>query len=190
MPFRVFVDANVLIPGRWRDIVLTLADAGLYDVLWSPAVLEEVGRHLPEQMNADDQAKLFRAMNAAFPEALQSWPGTVRLDVRLHVNDKDRHVVAAALWGKADLLLTEDVELHDQVIDSGLLDAQHLSVFLSYAIDASPEDAIPALIDMARRRWLRDDTTTDDEVLDRLRAYFARHGWPAAALAPRDAARS
>ena len=41
MPFRVFVDANVLVPGRWRDIVLTLAEAELFEIRWSPLVLEE-----------------------------------------------------------------------------------------------------------------------------------------------------
>ncbi|MFK3668927.1 hypothetical protein ACI2IX_02050 [Leifsonia aquatica] len=49
----MFVDANVLVPGRWRDIVLTLAEADLFEILWSPLVLEEVDRHLPAGMDAE-----------------------------------------------------------------------------------------------------------------------------------------
>lgn len=178
MPFRVFVDANVLVHGRWRDIVLTLATADLYDVLWSPLVLDEVGRHLPESMDTRDRAHLFATMDAAFPEASVAWPGAVDLDVRLQVNEKDRHVVAAALWGNADVLLTDDDDLHDEVIASGLLDAHSMPVFLAYAIDSFPQVAVSALIDMARRRWMRDPDAIDIDVFDRLRAYFVRNGWP------------
>ena len=183
MPFRVFVDANVLVPGRRRDIVLTLAEAGVCEVLWSGPVLEEVARHLPGSMSAEDREFLFEQMNAAFPDAMVAWPGAVDVEVRLQVNVKDRHVVAAALWGHADILLTDDSTLHDEVLASALLDAQRMSVFLAYAIDSAPHEATLALIDMARRRWLREPSATDDEVLERLRAYFDRHGWPATALA-------
>ncbi|MGJ4845281.1 PIN domain-containing protein [Leifsonia sp. Le1] len=178
MPFRVFVDANVLVRGRWRDIVLTLASTGLYDVLWSPLVLEEVGRHLPETMSAADREHLFETMDGAFPEASISWPGAVDLDIRLQVNEKDRHVVAAALWGHADVLLTEDAVLRDEVLASGLLDAQALPVFLAYAIDSFQPAADAALIAMARRRWLNDPDVTDADVRARLCAYFAGNGWP------------
>ena len=51
-------------------------------------------------------------------------------------------------------------------------------MFLAYAIDSSPQLAVAALIDMARRRWLRDPDASDEAVLDRLRTYFARVGWP------------
>lgn len=184
MPFRVFVDANVLVPGRWRDIVLTLAAADLFEILWSPLVLEEADRHLPASMDAGARAGLFTAMNDAFPEALVEWPGEVDIHVRLDVNEKDRHVVAAALWGHADVLLTEDENLHNEVNRSRLIDAQRMPVFLTYAIDVSPAEAVAALVDMARRRWLRDPNATDSEVLERLRDYFDRHGWPTGVLGP------
>jgi len=182
VPFRVFVDANVLVPGRWRDIVLTLAEAAICDVLWSGPVLEEVARHLPESMSGADREFLFEQMNAAFPDAMVAWPGAVDVDVRLQVNTKDRHVIGAALWGRADILLTDDAALHDEVLASGLLDVQRMPVFLAYAIDSAPREATLALIDMARRRWLRDPAASDDDLLARLRAYFDRHGWPSAEL--------
>lgn len=183
MPFRVFIDANVLVPGRWRDIVLTLAEAEVCEVLWSERVLEEVARHLPESMSAEDREFLFEQMNGAFPEAMVAWPGAVDVEVRLQVNAKDRHVVAAALWGHADILLTDDTTLHDEVLTSGLVDAQRMPVFLAYAIDSSPREATLALVEMARRRWLHDPFANERDVLDRLREYFDRHGWPSGSLA-------
>lgn len=178
MPFRVFVDANILVSGRLRDIVLTLAHAELCTVLWSPLVLEEVGRHLPGGMSVADRERLFSAMNAAFPEASVIWPGAVDVAVRLQINEKDRHVIAAALWANADIVLTDDGSLHDEALRSGLLDAQRMPVFLSYTIDVDPDTALAALTDMARRRWLRDPAATDADVVARLRAYFTRQGWP------------
>lgn len=64
------------------------------------------------------------------------------------------------------------------MIVSKLLDAQRMPVFLAYAIDSDHAIAMTALIEMARHRWLRSPIATDEEVLDRLRAYFERHGWP------------
>ncbi|WP_295119739.1 PIN domain-containing protein [uncultured Leifsonia sp.] len=182
MPFRVFIDANVLVPGRWRDIVLTLAEAEVCEVLWSGPVLEEVARHLPDTMTVEDREFLFEQMNAAFPDALVAWPGAVDVEVRSQVNEKDRHVVAAALWGHAEILLTEDATLHDEVLASGLLDAQHMPVFLAYAIDSAPRETTLALVEMARRRWLRDPFANEQDVLGRLRNYFDRQGWPAGSL--------
>jgi len=182
VPFRVFVDANILVPARWRDIVLSLAAAEVCEVFWSPAVLEEVGRHLPDGMSEGDRKHLFSTMDTAFPEASVVWPGSVDIAVRLQINDKDRHVVAAALWAKADIVLTDDGDLHDEVLASGLLDAQRMPVFLAYAIDSNPEMALAGLIDLARRRWLRDPAVTDSAVLAKLRTYFEKQGWPTSSL--------
>jgi predicted nucleic acid-binding protein len=109
--FRVFVDANILVSGRWRDVVLTLAEGGNCVVLWSAKVLEEVERNLPESMSPDDREALFQAVGAAFPEALVEWPGAIDVVVKLAVNSKDQHVIAAALWGHADVVLTDDQNL-------------------------------------------------------------------------------
>ncbi|WP_306362622.1 hypothetical protein [Nocardia sp. CC227C] len=53
MPFRAFLDANVLVSARLRDVLLTLAEVALYEARWSPVVLAEVERHLPSTMAGD-----------------------------------------------------------------------------------------------------------------------------------------
>lgn len=42
------LDACTLIPSRLTSTLLWLAEAGLLDVLWSDAILDEVERNLPE----------------------------------------------------------------------------------------------------------------------------------------------
>lgn len=43
---RVILDACVLVPYQLADLLLRLADAELYDPLWSEAILDEVQRNL------------------------------------------------------------------------------------------------------------------------------------------------
>ncbi|MFD6351921.1 hypothetical protein [Nocardia tengchongensis] len=64
------MDANVLVRARLRDVLLTLAEAELYEVRWSAGVLNEMNRHLPEAMSVSSRKSLCRAMARAFPDAL------------------------------------------------------------------------------------------------------------------------
>ncbi|TFD51115.1 PIN domain-containing protein [Cryobacterium sp. Hh7] len=174
MAFRAFLDANVLVPARLRDVLLTLAEVGLYEPLWSLIALEETARHLPTAMSPEDRRHLFRLMNGAFPGALVAWPGAVDLDVRLQINEKDRHIVAAALWGNSDLILTDDGTFREELLKSGLVDAQSTPEFLAYAMDTDTKVARRALFAMARNRW--GVTGTDVEIRGRLTDYFERKG--------------
>jgi predicted nucleic acid-binding protein len=179
MGYRALLDANVLVPFRIRDVLLTLGDVGLYAPLWSEGVLEEVRRHLQEAMTQDQRDRLFHAMEEAFPEALVEAPDRVDVAVRGVVNAKDEHVLAAGLWAHADVIVTEDAGLIREA--EGLIDAQRVDVFLTYAVDVDAECAVSALVDMARRRWLAGAAeSTDDDVLRRLLHWCRRQGWHAA----------
>ena len=175
MGYRGFLDANVLVPARIRDVLLSLAHAGLYVPLWSQAVLDEVRRHLPDTMTAADRDHLFLAMDDAFPEACVDAPERLDVTVRAVVNAKDEHVLAAALWAHADVIVTDDKDLVREA--EGLLDTQPVDVFLTYAVDVDVECAVSALIDMARRRWLPTTDRSDDaEVVRRLLEWCRRRG--------------
>lgn len=145
-------------------------------------MLDEVRRHLPEGMSPADRTALLDTMNAVFPEARVAWPGAVDVTVQIEVNDKDRHVVAAALWGHADVVLTDDRALREQLEATGVLDVWSMPEFIGYTADANESAAREALIAMARKRWLRDPSASDDAVLARLSAYFTRNGWPLEAI--------
>ena len=46
MRYTALLDANVLVPYTLTDVLLRLAEAGLYRALWSPSVLVEAERTL------------------------------------------------------------------------------------------------------------------------------------------------
>lgn len=174
MSFRAFVDAQILVEARPRDVLLTLAEAGLFEPLWSPLALEEMQRHLPASVSEEQKARLVTAMNTAFPDASVQWSGLVDVKVRLSVNEKDRHVVSAAVVGGADVVVTEDDALFRELQSSKIIDAQKLPEFIAYAIDTDQPNARIALIDMAIRRWGAAD---EQDAETRLKAYFAKKGW-------------
>ncbi|WP_194814796.1 PIN domain-containing protein [Nocardia sp. XZ_19_385] len=176
MPFRAFLDANVLVPARLRDVLLTLAEVRLYEVRWSAEVLAEAARHLPESMDAADRAVLFSAMAQAFPDALVEWPDGFEADVPKLVNQKDRHVVAAAVFAHAEVLVTSDRPLIQELEQvPGLIEAQTASAFVAYTLDSDLSRAGAALLAMARRRWLPGASAGSNvEIRDRLGIWARR----------------
>lgn len=178
MPFRVFIDTQILVRSRPRDVILALGECGTIDPLWSPLVLDELADPLPPGISEAQHADLVNAMNRAFPEASVNWPGLVDIQVELAVSAKDRHVAAAALYGRADVILTEDEQFLSEVRGSRLCDAQNLPELIAYAIDTDQPKARQALIEMAIRRW----GASHDDAEQRLKAYFDKNGWNPGAL--------
>ncbi len=54
------LDACTLIPIRLTTTLLWLAEAGLFEVLWSDAILDEVERNLPKVGISSEQAAPYR----------------------------------------------------------------------------------------------------------------------------------
>lgn len=107
---RVLLDANVLFPSVLREILLDTADAGHYAPLWSARILEEwarAARRLPPGAEPVARAAA-EAMRARWPEA-EVAPDP-DLEARLALPDPaDRHVLAAAITGRADLIVTRNL---------------------------------------------------------------------------------
>lgn len=104
---RVVLDACVLYPPILREILLGAASIGLYTPLWSERILEEWARATRKlgpaaEAQARTEVTLTRA---AFPRAsLDPAPGIER---RLQLpDDNDTHVLAVAIAGSADAVLT------------------------------------------------------------------------------------
>ncbi|MBI1418339.1 MAG: PIN domain-containing protein [Limimaricola sp.] len=104
---RVVIDACVLYPTVMREMVLGAAGAGLFRARWSARLLEEwaraAARHGPAQeAQARGEIALVRSR---FPDA--EIPVPEGLARRLWLPDPaDIHVLAAAIAGSADLILT------------------------------------------------------------------------------------
>ena len=105
---RILLDACVLFPSVLREMLLGAAAAGGFAPLWSARILEEwarATRRLPEGAEAAARAEIAR---------LRAEPGRTRrsrpirdLEARLSLPDPDDlHVLAAAIAGRAEALLT------------------------------------------------------------------------------------
>lgn len=177
MSFTAVLDAHVLVPARVRDVLLTLAEADLYRPLWSERILDEVCRHLPDSMDGAARDRLLKAMAAAFPEAVVPVPTDLRFDELARINAKDQHVVQAAIFGHADVVVTDDAGLRREGQGLGepwvsRLDFQGCGEFTAYAVGVDPEIAAAALDDMLARRW-----RLGDDRWPRFVAWMRRQGW-------------
>ncbi len=101
------LDACVLYPIGLRDTLLNVAEAGLFRVLWTDEILAETARNIGEDtsgLTAAHLEKTFAAMRRAFPEAMVH--GHEPLAESMTNHPKDRHVLAAAVAARADVVVT------------------------------------------------------------------------------------
>lgn len=104
---RALLDACVLYPTVLREILIGAAQAGLYEPLWSDRILEEWARATVKLgPGAEDVARgEIALLRVAFPKASVVPGGAV--SARLWLPDaNDIHVLAAAISGHADLIVT------------------------------------------------------------------------------------
>ncbi|TCP63332.1 PIN domain-containing protein [Rhodovulum bhavnagarense] len=104
---RALLDACVLYPTVLREILLGVAREGLFTPLWSARILEEWARAARKiGPTGEAQARAEVALVRA------AWPGAEvapkeGLEARLWLPDvNDRHVLAAAIAGSADVIVT------------------------------------------------------------------------------------
>lgn len=104
---RVLIDACVLYPTVLRRLVLGVAEAGVFTPLWSARILEEWARAAARDgplAEATARGEI-AAQRALFPDA--EVPPNPSREAELSLpDDNDVHVLAAAISGAADELLT------------------------------------------------------------------------------------
>ena len=167
---RAVLDANVLFPFTLRDTLLRAAAEGCFQVYWSEQILEEATRNLvaAEVMTARQAERLRAVMEQAFPEAMVR--GYERLIGAMRNDEKDRHVAAAAVKAKADVIVTSNVRDFRQLPEG--TEAQRPDEFLCGLLDASPEPIIRVLQEQAAD--LRRPPMTVEDVLARLQRVAPR----------------
>ena len=129
-----FLDASVLYPAPLRDLLLELAVSDTYRAKWSNAVHEEWIRALLQDRPDIEAARLERTralMDAHVRDALVSDFEDLVSTIQLPDPD-DRHVVAAAMRGEADIILTANLKDFpaSALAPRGLV-AEHPDVFLT-----------------------------------------------------------
>ncbi len=140
--FSTFLDACVLVPIALADTLLRLAEAGLYRPLWSVRVLDEMVDAIETvHPNLTDGAAKTRcdAMQAAFDDACVTGWESLESGITLPDPD-DRHVVAAALRGRADVIVTANLrDFPSDLLGSIGLEVQHPDDFLLNQLDLQPD---------------------------------------------------
>lgn len=173
---KVVLDACVLIPAALRDTLLRAAMMGLYTVCWSASILKEVDRNLRKLgLSAEQAQSLLTRMKAAFPDA--AVVGYDALIDALKNNPKDRHVLAAAIAGRAEVIVTSNLR-HFNKEALAPLEIQAVSPddFLMSLFTQNPRLLVQVVIEQAAA--LKSPPMTAREVLDQIAVQapiFAQH---------------
>jgi predicted nucleic acid-binding protein len=168
--FGAVLDANVLYPFLVRDVLLSLADAGLYRPLWTERINHEWTRNLIEKRpeKAAQIAATVEVMNEAFPEALVGHYEDLIGGLQLP-DANDCHVLAAAIRSKADVIVTDNTkDFPAPVLERYDLDARTADEFLLNTVELYPVDALAALKRM-RLRYTNPPYTPDEMLRAMLR---------------------
>lgn len=150
--FPVVLDSCVLYPMYLRDTLLCAAEAGLYQVRWTDEILAGAFRNLIKDGRIDKtQAdRLHRVMNQAFPEALIEM--TDDLLPCMDNDEGDRHVLAAALIGKAEVIVTDNLKHFPKTsLQKFNVTAQSADEFLLSLLDLSGDRLMSILAAQADR---------------------------------------
>jgi PIN domain len=177
--YTAVLDACVLYPAPVRDILLSLAHQGLYHARWTATINGEWIRNLISN-RPDLQASRLHAtvenMTRAIPDALitgyEKFINTIELP-----DPDDRHVVAAALIGHADAIVTFNLKDFPHAVLSPLgLEAQHPDDFIVNQLHLNLTEALKAV--KAQRARLERPKLTASQLL----ATLTHCGLPQTAL--------
>ncbi len=166
------LDACVLYPAGLRDVLMSFAASkeATYRARWTRTILDEMKRNVLLDLPHIAPAQIGRTimlMNKAVPGSLVE--GYESLIESLWLPDlNDRHVLAAAIVGNADTVVTFNLkDFPISVLERSGISASEPDQFLLHLIDSSPSRAIDALSKMRMR--LSNPSMTPDEFLISLR---------------------
>ena len=167
--FRVVLDACVLYPAPVRDLLLTLAGSRLYQPLWSKEIQNEWKRNLlanRPDLSKDQLNWTIGRMNDSFPGADVAGYETYISSITLPDID-DRHFVAAAIKGKADVIVTFNLkDFPVSEIDPLVIKIVHPDNFVLNVVDLDEQTAVQGFKRMINR--LKNPPLSDEDVLKAL----------------------
>lgn len=172
------LDANLLMTRYLRDLLLSLAERRLYRPRWSPDLMIEMQRAVQrrageawDSVRAQRIARTIELVNRAFPDACVE--GYADLIETLQLPDPDdRHVLAAALTGNADVIVTFNLkDFPAAALAPHGVEAIPPDAFISRLVDAAPSEVLAAIKTMTMR-WQRPAV----HVAQALERYRARWG--------------
>jgi predicted nucleic acid-binding protein len=147
------------------DVLMSLCERGLFAAKWSERIEEEWVRNL----NADfpkESANILRRrdeMRNSVPDWEISPDGIASIEPGLMIPDpKDRHVLAAAIVGHADCVVTDNVkDFGTETVAKYGIEIIDTDSFIVSQIDLDEYQSLVALKEM-RMRWRNPQTTAEE----------------------------
>lgn len=171
--FTALFDACVLYPAPLRDLLLQLATTGLFRAKWSAAIHDEWITAVLRERRDLKRAQLERTrelMDAHTHDCLVTGYETLTPSLQLP-DPGDRHVLAAAIRGRADVIVTVNLtDFPAATLATYDIEAQHPDDFLAHLIDLAPA-AVCVAARVCRSRLKTPPIAVDQylAVLERLR---------------------
>ncbi|GGD69519.1 PIN domain-containing protein [Microbacterium murale] len=169
MSFPAFFDTNVLYGALINDFILELADRGLFRPLWSKDVMAELAKNLVA--NGEDPRlveKRVATMEHYFADAMVT--GYADLVSTMTNDEKDRHVLAAAVRGGAEVLVTFNMkDFPADSVEPFDLEVVHPDDFLLDQLDLFHAPTLRALVELVEG-YDSPTMTIDDFLLALIRA--------------------
>jgi predicted nucleic acid-binding protein len=137
----VLYDACVLYPQNLRDLLMHIASTDLVKAKWSPHIHEEWIRNLHQRKPDIPLERLYKVrelMDSYVEDSVVT--GYEPLIETLSLPDEDdRHVLAAAIVGRADLIITNNIkDFPPEYLQKFKIEAVHPDKFISDLFDLNP----------------------------------------------------
>jgi predicted nucleic acid-binding protein len=165
--FVAMLDACILYPAPIRDLLLNFAAEGLFLPKWTDQIHDEWTRNLLKnrpELSIDQLQRTVDAMSRAFPDAKVSNYTTLIKSIKLPDED-DRHILAAAIRCKADLIVTANLkDFPKECLVEFSMEAQHPDEFINNIIGLNPETSLKAFLKQVS--YLKNPPLTAFQVLD------------------------
>lgn len=145
--FTAFYDANVLYPAELRNLLMHLALTGLFRAKWSADIHEEWISSLLQKRPDLTREKLERTRQLMDVHAVDALvTGYEDLIPGLQLPDpNDRHVLAAAIRGHANVIVTMNLrDFPPEILGPLGIDAQHPDEFVPHLLDLAPGAVVAA----------------------------------------------
>ena len=164
--YTVVLDACVLYPAPLRDLLLSLASEGIFRARWTEKIHEEWTRNLlmkRTDLAAEKLARTVALMNQAVEDCLVE-NYEYLIDTLTLPDHDDKHVLAAAIVGHADAIVTfNQKDFPDKLVGRHGIEILHPDDFLIAQYDLDPLKILSII--KAKRERLKNPPRSAQELI-------------------------
>ena len=154
MTLTALLDANILYSAALRDVFMQLALDGLFRIRWTEEIHDEWINALLRNNPALSKQRLERLrelMNETLLDAIISDYKHLISDLSLPDLD-DRHVLAAAITGECDVIVTKNLaDFPETTLKSSGVAAISPDAFLSQQLQQNPKQFVRSIVTVRQR---------------------------------------